>query len=156
MTSPHLRESVRGLVLAAGFDAAGFARAGPAPGAARFQEWIDRGHAGTMDWLARTAERRADPRRVVPGARTVIAVALFYGGGENERSCRSGAEAAALAASGRAEIARYARGTDYHLVMERRLIEACRSLRERFPDESFRWYVDTGPVLERAWAEAAG
>jgi epoxyqueuosine reductase len=109
-----------------------------------------------MDYLQRTAGRRADPRQVLPGARTVMTLSLFYGGGGEERSCRSGSEAAQLAASGRGEIARYARGTDYHRVMERRLVDLCRVLRERLPAEGFRYYVDTGPVLEKAWAEAGG
>src|SRR5262245_38462502 len=156
MESIDSKEDIRRAALAGGFDSVGFARAGPAPGGERFFEWLERGHAGSMDWLRRTAGRRADPRAVLPGARTVISLALFYGGGAEDRSCRSGDEAARLAASGQGEIARYARGTDYHRVMERRLVGLCRTLRERHPAEGFRWYVDTGPVLERAWAQAGG
>ena len=151
------RDEIRRLALAAGFDRAGFARAGPAPNAERFREWLARGFAGTMNYLGRNADRRCDPRAVVEGARTVIVLAAHYGeAGESNHSCRSGDEAQALAASGRGEIARYARGTDYHRVIEGRLRSLCGKLSGIFPTERFRWYVDTGPVLERAWAEAAG
>jgi epoxyqueuosine reductase len=151
------REEIRELALGAGFDRVGFARAGPAPHADRFRDWVSRGYAGTMDYLARTAERRSDPREVLEGARSVLVLALHYGGGaESDRSSRSGGEARDLAESGRGEIARYARGTDYHRLMESRLKKLCGKLVEIAPAHRFRYYVDTGPVLERSWAEAAG
>jgi epoxyqueuosine reductase len=148
---------VRGECLEAGFDRAGFAEAGPAPHAERFRDWIREGFAGSMTWIERTAERRLDPRKVLDGARTVIALALHYGSpGDPEKSCRSAGEALDLARSGRGEISRYARGADYHRVFEARLKRLCAALAERHPPHRFRWYVDTGPVLERTWAEAAG
>ena len=150
----QIREEVRREALQ-GFDRVGFARAGAAPHSDRLEEWLSRGYAGTMGWMARTRARRTDPGRVLKGTRTVIAAALHYGLSD-ERSIRSGVEAAQAAASGRGEISRYARGTDYHRVMEGRLQRLCEKLKESYPPEGFRWYVDTGPVLERAWAEAAG
>jgi epoxyqueuosine reductase len=151
------REELRRLCLEAGFDRAGFAEAGPAPHAAHLEEWLARGYAGAMGYMERSPERRADPRRVVPGARTVFALALHYGSPEpSERSCRSLEEARRLASSGKGEISRYARGTDYHRVLESRLKRLCQTLRERHPGHRFRYYADTGPVLERSWAEAAG
>jgi epoxyqueuosine reductase len=101
-----------------------------------------------MAYLARTRERRCDPERVLPGARSVIAVALHYRasgtpwGISNPRTDR-------------AEIAAYAQGADYHQVLESRLIRACEALEREYP-ASYRYYVDTGPVLEKAWAERAG
>jgi epoxyqueuosine reductase len=151
------RDEVRAAATAAGFDRAGFARAGPAPHAAELREWLARGFASSMSWLERAPERRADPREVLPGARTVIVLAVHYGEpGEEDRSCRSGAEAERLAACGGAEISRYARGADYHRVLEGRLKAFCAALRALFPGDTFRYYVDTGPVLERDWAQAAG
>jgi len=150
-------EEVRRSCEAAGFDRAGFAAAGPAPHAGRLREWLGDGCQADMDWMARSAAKRSDPRAVLEGARTVIALAAHYGtGGDEDRSCRSGAEAEALAREGRGEISRYARGTDYHRVLEGRLAALCRDLAARHPGGRFRWYVDTGPVLERSWAEAAG
>ncbi len=138
---------VRDLLLRAGFARVGFARAGRAPHAERFEEWLRDGHAADMHYLARNAARRLDPRRVVDGARTVIVVALHY---------RGGAGGDEPVAPDRAVISSYARGTDYHRVIETRLRDACRRLAAEFEGERFRYYVDTGPVLERAWAERAG
>jgi epoxyqueuosine reductase len=144
----HQRAELRACILAAGFERAGFARIEEAtPGAERFRGWLDRGFAGEMDYLARSAERRLDPRRVLPGARSVIAVALHYR--------HPGAYGIASPRSDRAEISAYARGTDYHRVLERRLKRACELLQAAAP-AAYRWYADTGPVLEKAWAERAG
>ncbi len=151
------REAIRGEALAAGFDRVGFARAGPAPHAEQYLQWISRGFAGAMDYLSRNSRRRMDPREILQDARTVMALALHYGSADPaEGSSKSGEEARELAKSGRGEISRYARGTDYHLVLEARLVKLCRILKECHPPHRFRYYVDTGPILERSWAEAAG
>lgn len=151
MSTPRdtLRERVRALLLEAGFDRAGFASAAaPAPARTELEEWLARGFHGEMHWLARDVARRTDPALVLPGARTVCVLAVDYR--------ESGAFGIAAPESDRAEISAYARGTDYHRVIERRLRDACRALAEAFPEERFRWYVDTGPVLEKAWAARAG
>ena len=140
------REAVRAIVRSAGFDRVGFASAGPAPSSDRFRAWAERGFAGEMRYMTKGLERRADPRLVLEGARTVISAAVHY-----REPGASGTELA----PGEARIASYAQGKDYHLVLERRLKAACATLKERFP-ASYRWYVDTGPVLERDWAQAAG
>jgi len=156
-SAPAIREEVRREVLLAGFDRVGFARAGPSPHSGHFHEWLARGYGGTMAYLSRTFRRRVDPREVLPGARTVMVMALHYGTpGESSRSCRSAGEARSLAETGRGEISRYARGTDYHRVLEARLKKLCQNLQKRHVPHRFRYYVDTGPVLERAWAERAG
>lgn len=152
-----LREEVRTLALRCGFDRAGFAPAGPARHADRFREWLNRGFAAGMDYLARSADRRSDPRRILPEARSVIALAVHYGEpGEAERSVRSFAEARTLSMEGLGEISRYARGTDYHRILDARLKDLCGILASRYPSHRFRYQADTGAVLERAWAEAAG
>jgi epoxyqueuosine reductase len=141
------RERVRSLLLAQGFARVGFARAGPAAAADRFREWVERGFGGEMRYLWKNSARRLDPRQVLPGARTVIVAALRYREG--------GAYGVASPSTERAEISAYARGTDYHDVLEARLKTACETLREELP-ASYRYYVDTGPVLEKAWAAEAG
>lgn len=148
---------IRERVLAAGFDAAGFARAGRAPDAERLAAWLADGFAGGMDYMARTAEARMDTDRLLPGARSVIAVALFYRRrNEPARSAASADEARDLARSGRGEIAAYAQGRDYHRLMTKRLRRLAGRLRRDFPGEAFRPAVDTAAVLERSWASAAG
>ena len=98
-----------------------------------------------MRWMARDPGRRADPREVLPEAKTVISVALGYYQGE-------WAESNAL----RGKIARYAWGRDYHKRLRRRLYRLARAIRALDPAARFVWYVDTGPCLDRAWAERAG
>jgi epoxyqueuosine reductase len=137
---------VKALALALGFDLAGVARAEPTPETRFLHEWLARGYAGEMAYLARRVEERVDPRRVLPGAASVVVVGLVYDPGER-----------AAPRPGSAEISRYAGGDDYHaLVLERlRALEAGLEALAGRPVRS-RAYVDTGPVQERALAALAG
>jgi epoxyqueuosine reductase len=141
-----LEERVKGLALAVGFDLAGIAPARPTPEGAFLREWLARGYAGEMHWIARRADERVDPRRVLVGAASAVAVGLVYDpGGRPARRPGSG------------EVSRYAGGDDYHGVMLEglRALEAgLEALAER-PVRS-RAYVDTGPVQERVLAAHAG
>jgi epoxyqueuosine reductase len=141
-----LEERVKGLALALGFDLAGIAPAHPAPETSFLREWLARGYAGEMSWMARRVEERVDPRRVLRGAASVVAVGLVYDPGE--RAARSPATG---------EVSRYAGGEDYHaLVLDRlRALEAGLEALAGRPVRS-RAYVDTGPVQERALAALAG
>ena len=102
-----------------------------------------------MAYLARSAARRADVRRVIPTARSVIAVAVVY---NTDRPYSTESRD-----STRAHIARYAWGDDYHEVIGSRLEALVAWMRERSPEPfDARAYVDTGPVLERVYARHAG
>jgi len=153
-------ERVRAAARALGFDAVGIAPAEAPPHAEFLHEWLARGHAGEMGWLARRAEVRADPRRVLPGARSVVAVALVYddpGRGSSTSEARGASEAAAARGAGaRGRVARYAGGADYHDVLGRRLRSLAREIQALAPGTRTRSYVDTGPVLERPLAARAG
>ena len=70
--------SIRQRALDEGFDLVGIAAAGEASGASHLRRWIDAGRHGDMAWMARTAALREDPRRVLPGCRSVVAVAMSY------------------------------------------------------------------------------
>ena len=125
---------------ALGFDLAGITALGPADTANAFDEWIDAGRSGEMTYLARGAEKRRDSRRPVPGTTHALVVALDYGGREPS-----------------GPVARYARGDDYHDVMERRLRELhARLERDAGRPIAGKAYVDTGPLLERDLARRAG
>lgn len=128
-----------------GFDLIGFAPAGPAPGAQRFVDWLAAGHHGEMGYLARedAVQKRLDPARVLPNVRTVIMVGVSYE--------TLAVPADVLRDPSRGRIARYAWGADYHDV----ITPALRAFGDWIAKES-RAYVDTGPVLERAWAEHCG
>jgi len=132
---------VQTLALQAGFDLCGFARAEPIPGSALL-DWLAAGMAADMDWLAERALDRLDPCRLLPGARTVVALACNYwiDAPEAERS----------------PIARYARGRDYHATLRDRLRAFRRMLREEHPELGTYGSVDHGPFMEKVWAARAG
>jgi epoxyqueuosine reductase len=132
-----------------GFDACGIAPASDHPELGFLSEWLARGYAGSMDYLARSADRRADVRRVLPNARTVIVTATVYNT-DRPYSTES-------ADPGRAHIARYAWGDDYHIVIGRRLASLLSWMRAQSPAPfDALAYVDTGPVQERVYAQYAG
>jgi epoxyqueuosine reductase len=141
-----LSERAKALALAVGFDLAGIADAVPHPETEFLRDWIERGFGGEMAYLVRRVEERVDPRRVLEGARSIVAVGLFYD-----------PELAAADSTHAAAIARYAGGDDYHDVMLDRL-RALESGLAAMVDEPIasRAYVDTGPVQERVFAAYAG
>jgi len=145
MRSAEIKQRARDV----GFDACGIAPAAAHPELAFLREWLDRGYAGEMAYMHRTADRRADVRNVLPSARTVIVTATSY---NTDRPYSTG-----CADPGRAQIARYAWGDDYHEIIGERLEALLAWMREASP-ESFdaRAYVDTGPVQERVYAQYAG
>jgi len=71
-------EQIKSNALALGFDLVGIASAGPPAGFALFERWLAEGRHGEMSYLARNVERRADPQRLLPGAKSVVVVACNY------------------------------------------------------------------------------
>ena len=130
-----------------GFDLCGVAAADAYPELQFLDEWLARGYAGSMRWLAQSAARRSDVRAVLPAARSVIVTGTLY----NTRAD------AAPPSRTHGEIARYAGGHDYHHVLQRRL-EALVDWMRTVASEPFdaRVYVDGGPVQERVYAQYAG
>lgn len=136
-----------------GLDLAGVAPVGPSPFWDAYQAWIVAGHAAGMAYLTRpdAVQRRQDPRYVMPEAQSVLVVAASY----------AGPPAPALPPL-HGRVARYAWGFDaregdYHLWLLARLKALVARLEAELGSPvASRCYVDTGPVLERAWAEAAG
>src|SRR5438045_1500654 len=76
--SVDMRAQVVALARELGFDLCHFAKAGTPEHAREFRDWLDRGDAGEMNYLSRNSERRCDPRQILPGAKTVIVLALNY------------------------------------------------------------------------------
>ncbi len=111
----------------------------------RLEEWLARGYHGTMDYMERNVEKRIDIREILPGARSVIVVARNYYT-PHQRA----------AGDDIAKVSRYAWGTDYHRILPKRLRKLHRFLQTIDPAVDSRWYVDTGPVLEKSWAVRAG
>src|SRR4051812_45309327 len=134
---------------AAGFDLCGVAPAAGHVELRYLREWLDRGYAGAMDYLHRTADRRADVRHVLPSARSVISLGTVYNTPHPYSADSIDAD--------RAAVARYAWGDDYHDVLRARLDALVGRLRETCGDRfEARAYVDTGPVQERVYAQYAG
>jgi epoxyqueuosine reductase len=148
-----MKEAIRRQARELGFDECRFTSAAPPDSAARFQRWLDQGSHGQMDYLERHAAKRLDPQKVLAGARTVIVLAAAYG--TVTASTETGGAAKPPPACG--VVARYARHADYHDVLAgplRRLSEFVNQLGG--PAARSLWYVDTGPVLERDFAQRAG
>ncbi|MCG3128973.1 MAG: Epoxyqueuosine reductase [Phycisphaerae bacterium] len=140
---------VKRLAHDAGFDRAGVTPAARLPQAEYYRNWIAAGHHGTMDYLARHVETRADPRTLLDGAQSIICLAINY------RRPPENIPPAGGAATGR--VAQYARGQDYHTVLHTLLDTLISRLRTAL-DTPFdaRPFVDTGPLLERSLAAQAG
>ena len=145
----EVSKRIKELAAEAGFPLAGLAAVpadGTSPGGERFASWLARGLHGPLSYLAAKAEARTNPGRRFPWARSVLCVGAFY-------------DARPAGTPGRdliAHVARYARGPDYHRVFTRRLKKLARTLVAEGLCGRAHFYVDTGPVLERAWAAQAG
>lgn len=110
---------------------------------ARLQGWLDRGFQADMAWMGNP--KRQNIEHCLTGVRSLICVALnYYTPYEHSQNPDI------------AKISRYGWGRDYHRVISKRLKEFCRWLEAEFPDEQHRFYVDTGPVQDKVWAERAG
>ncbi|MGH7242084.1 MAG: tRNA epoxyqueuosine(34) reductase QueG [Phycisphaerales bacterium] len=134
-----------------GFELSGVCDVRPSAWAEHFRAWLLAGKHGTMEYLARNTELRADPELLLPGAASAIMVADLY----HSRGHDHAASPARLD-SPFGKIARYARGRDYHKVMKKRLHALCDDLRSKHPSAQFRAFVDTTPLMEREVAQLAG
>jgi epoxyqueuosine reductase len=151
----NTRAQVIALARELGFDLCRFAKAETPEHAAEFRDWLDRGDAGEMNYLARNSERRCDPRQILPDAKTVIVLALnYFQGKESAAAGVSPAKGATGTVTATGRIARYAWGDDYHGLIEKKLPVIDQFLRECGGRQ--KCYVDTGPMLERDHAESAG
>lgn len=144
-----LKERIRSFALSeGGFDVVGFTRAAlPTSHGEALSRWAADGRAGDMHYMTREPERRADPTRSLPSARSVISLAVNYFVSPEPRPENK--------AVGR--IAKYAHGADYHKVIEKKLKLLSKFVIEAGgPGTEVKTYVDTGPILEKAFAQQAG
>ncbi|HNP62092.1 MAG TPA: tRNA epoxyqueuosine(34) reductase QueG, partial [Nitrospirales bacterium] len=111
----------------------------------RLKKWLDLRFHGTMEWIAKDPKRRSNPAEVLPGCQSLVMVGMnYYTDHTPDESKLSG------------RIARYAWGKDYHGFMKDRLTQLESFLHSHVPDIKTRSYVDTGPIMEKAWAQEAG
>jgi epoxyqueuosine reductase len=129
-----------------GFEACGLSRAGPLDEEARrLEQWLHEGRHGTMRWMEDHFDKRTDPRVLVDGAQTVVSVLHNY---YQDRSH--------LPDPGIGKISRYAWGDDYHEVMKENLVELLAWLDAEAGGVEGRAFVDSAPVMDKAWARRAG
>jgi len=154
-----MKAAIRQRAAELGFDDCRFTTAAPPAGAKKFQNWLAEKKHGELAWLERNAEKRVDPQKVLPGAKSVICLAgsyhisNFQNAGERQESNwkleigdgKSGA------------VARYAQFKDYHDVLAEKLKLLADFVNQLGgADTRSLWYVDTGPILERDFAQRAG
>ena len=135
------KSKLQSLASRIGFDECRVAPAERARHADEFLDWVAQGKAGDMGWLERNIDRRCDPREVLPGARSVVCLALNYYPGDQEPNPNY-------------RIARYSWNDDYHDIIEDKLKDLDLAMQEMGGTQ--RYYTDTGPVLERDFASASG
>jgi epoxyqueuosine reductase len=142
----QLTADLKAEALRLGFDACGVARAERLDEhARRLETWLDEGRHGSMQWMEGNFEKRVDPTRLVDGARSVVSVLLtYYQPTEQPSDPRVG------------KISRYAWGDDYHDVLKDKLFSLFNWLDERAGGVGGRAFVDSAPVLDKAWAQRAG
>ena len=146
----NLKSQLTGLARQLGFDSCRIARCAPPGHVEQFQDWLIDGAHGQMAYMTRGEQERCDPQRILPGAKSIIVLAVnYFQGGQIAGDARAAPENGA-----RGRIARYALGDDYHDVISRKLKLIDEFLRE-FGGEQ-KCYVDTGPILERDHAAQAG
>ena len=139
--APHAAHTFVQDCLEAGFALAGVTSIDPPERAPIFEQWLEDGMHGAMQWMERHRDLRHQPADLLEDARSIICVATRY---------------APADVKGGAAVASYARGDDYHKVMKKQLHALCDQWRGAFPDAQFRACVDTAPLLERELAERAG
>jgi epoxyqueuosine reductase len=131
-----------------GFHACGFSQAQQLDKEARrLEQWLNEGRHGTMSWMERNFDKRIDPRKLVPGSKSVVSVIASYRYEENELADHSATHP---------KIAKYARGRDYHKTFKGMLKKLFNYTKEINGGISGRFFVDSAPVMDKAWVERSG
>jgi epoxyqueuosine reductase len=144
MTRDERTASVKSRAAALGFDACGIAAAGNVDPEDRLGAWLARGFHADMGWITATKAVRQDIRLKLPGARSVVVVARDYYAERPDAPSRAGT------------VSRYAWGRDYHRVLRKPLESLARAIAGMAADVTCYCCIDSGPVIERAWAARAG
>ena len=112
--------------------------------APRLEAWLQQNHHGQMHYMANHFDKRLDPIKLVPGAKSVVSFIYNYFPEQD------------LSLNSHYKIAKYAYGTDYHFVIKEKLRELMEFVREAIGEVDGRAFVDSAPVMERQWAQKSG
>jgi epoxyqueuosine reductase len=145
----RLTADLKRVAIDCGFDLIGVAEAAVARSAGHLERWLEAGMNGEMEYMARNRHVRSDPRLLLPGCNSVVAVAMSY-------HCKQPDSTTLEADGGRVWVSRYAWGRDYHRILKKKLIRLGRWLADQRPGARWRACVDTAPILEREWSARAG
>lgn len=141
-------ELVRSEAKRLGFDAAGFAKARRlAEQESRLEQWLKEGRHGSMKWMENHFDKRVDPRKLIPGAKSVVSVMVSYHQPDLVRKEQ---------ASDNPKISKYALGDDYHHVLKENLYKLYAFTESVTGKIEGRVFVDSAPVLDKSWAVEAG
>ena len=138
-----LSDKIKQHALSLGFDACGVCSAESSGEEENLREWIRLNYQGDMSYLERNIEKRDDPRLLVPGAKSIVSVALNYYPNKKRNPSLP-------------QFAYYAYGKDYHFVVKEKLKLLLEYIQTINPDTEGRFFCDSAPVLERYWAAKAG
>jgi epoxyqueuosine reductase len=145
-----LAEDIKGWSVQLGFQQAGIAGIELGADEAHLRDWLAQGQHGRMEYMSRHGDKRSRPAELQPGTLRVVSVRLDYGDGDDAGAWET------LADGGRAYVARYALGRDYHKMMRNRLQTLADRIGAAIGQFGYRVFVDSAPVLERALARDAG
>jgi epoxyqueuosine reductase len=112
--------------------------------APKLERWLNEGRHGTMQWMENYFEKRLDPRLLHEGTKSIISVRLNYFPEEE------------ILSKGNIKISRYAYGEDYHNVLKNKLKSLLQELEKTIGDIEGRAFVDSAPVMDKAWAKKSG
>lgn len=139
-------EIVTDIAVKTGFDLAGFTAADElVEETAKLEEWLNNKYQAGMAYMERNVEKRRDVRNILPGAKSVISLALNYYTDEKHSGNKE-----------KGKVSRYAWGTDYHYIIWEKLDQLVSELKGIDPEFEAAAYVDTGPVMDKVWASKAG
>ena len=110
----------------------------------KFEKWLSKGFQGSMNYLEKNFDKRLDPRKLVPGSKSIISLSYNYYPKKN------------IDKKNNYIISKYAYGKDYHKVIKKKLKILFRSIKEKIGDVEGRVFVDSAPIHERAWAKLSG
>ncbi len=144
MSPRELTERIKTAAADLRFDACGIAHAEPIDSEGRLDAWLASGFHGTMEWMRRTRDVRLDVEQKLPGARSVVVLARNYYADRPEANADAG------------RVSRYAWGRDYHRALRKPLRTLADTIESFEPDARTYCSIDSGPVMEKAWAVRAG
>ena len=112
--------------------------------APRLEQWLSQGHNGSMNYMERNFDKRLDPRILVPGAKSIVSLLLNYHTDQKQIDPEA------------PKISSYAYGVDYHSVIKNKLKKMMKIIHREIGEVNGRVFVDSAPVMDKAWAAKSG